>query len=69
MTAWIVQGPDGSPLREKGVGERYQVTLVVEYGAGGGGNYPEGSLNLLPVVVAPDMNKAFILGERIKSGL
>jgi hypothetical protein len=69
MTAWIVQGPDGSPLREKGVGERYQVTLVVEYGAGGGGNYPEGSLDLLPVVVAPDMKKAFILGERVKDGL
>ncbi len=66
MTAWIVQGPDGNPLREKGVGERYQVTLVVEYGAGGGGNYPEGSLDLLPVVVAPDMKKAFILGERVK---
>lgn len=56
-------------VREKGVGERYQVTLVVEYGAGGGGNYPEGSLDLLPVVVAPDLKKAFTLGERVKNGL
>ncbi|MDH4874379.1 hypothetical protein E8E91_26550 [Pseudomonas sp. BN515] len=69
ITAWIAQAPDGSELREEGVNGRYQVTLVIQYGAGGGGNYPQGSYSLLPVVVAPDRDKAYILGERVKNGL
>ncbi|NWL75302.1 hypothetical protein DM872_00305 [Pseudomonas taiwanensis] len=69
ITAWIAKAPDGSDLKEDGVNGRYQLMLVIQYGAGGGGNYPEGSYSLLPVVVAPDLGKAFILGERVKNSL
>ncbi|MFC4864856.1 hypothetical protein ACS8MQ_27435 [Pseudomonas sp. MAHUQ-62] len=69
ITAWIAKAPDGSDLKEEGVNGRYQVMLVIQYGAGGGGNYPQDSYSLLPVVVAPDLGKAFILGERIKNSL
>ncbi len=63
ITWWMETSITGEVRKIKGArGDRY--TLVVKYGPGGGGNYPEGSFDRMQFDVWPD--KAVILGERVK---
>lgn len=41
-------------------------TLIIQYGAGGDGNYPAGKYDLLGVTMLKDEDKAIVLGERIR---
>lgn len=60
---WMETTPAGELQKIKGVaGDRY--TLVVRYGPGGGGNYPEGRFQRMQLDLWPD--KAVIMGERVK---
>lgn len=66
IAIWIHVDDAGTPLREVGTELRYRYTLVVRYGAGGGGNYPEGGYGLLDVTMLKDDGIAVVLGERIR---
>ncbi|MCW5960104.1 MAG: hypothetical protein KIS76_08065 [Pyrinomonadaceae bacterium] len=63
---WIDVDEKGIPRREVGTEQRYRYTLLIQYGAGGGGNYPEGKYDLLDVTMLKDQGIAMILGERIR---
>lgn len=63
---WIDVEPDGTPRREVGNEQRYRYTLLIQYGPGGGDNYPEGKYDLLSVTMLKDRGQAIILGERIR---
>src|SRR5690606_27328350 len=39
---WIAVDQDGTPMRQLGTELRYRYTLLIQYGPGGGGNYPQG---------------------------
>lgn len=63
---WIDVDQNGVPRREVGSELRYRYTLLVQYGAGGDGNYPAGGYNLLDVTMLKDDGIAVVLGERIR---
>lgn len=63
---WIDVDEKGVPRRQIGSEQRYRYTLLIQYGAGGDGNYKEGSYDLLDVTMLKDEGIATILGERIR---
>lgn len=63
---WIDVDEKGEPRKEVGNKDRYRYTLLIQYGAGGGGNYKEGDYTLLDVTMLKDQGIAMILGERIR---
>jgi hypothetical protein len=63
---WIDVQDDGTPRRQVGTEQRYRYTLLIQYGAGGDGNYPAGKYDLMGVTMLKDEGKAIILGERIR---
>jgi hypothetical protein len=63
---WIDVDEAGNPRREVGTEQRYRYTLLIQYGEGGGGNYPAGEYGLLDVTMLKDEGIAMILGERIR---
>lgn len=63
---WIDVDEKGEPRKEVGNEQRYRYTLLIQYGAGGGGNYKEGAYDLLDVTMLKDEGIAMILGERIR---
>lgn len=67
IRVWIAVDENGVPRREVGTEQRYRYTLLIQYGEGGGGNYPAGGYDLLDVTMLKDEGKAMILGERIRS--
>jgi hypothetical protein len=63
---WIDVEDNGTPRRQVGTEQRYRYTLLIQYGAGGDGNYPAGKFDLMAVTMLKDEGKAIILGERIR---
>lgn len=63
---WIDVDDSGVPRREVGTEQRYRYTLLIQYGDGGGGNYPAGKYDLMGVTMLKDEGKALVLGERIR---
>ena len=55
------------PVKETG-GANYRYTVVLQYGPGGGGNYPEGGYDSWYWTWLADDGCANILGERFKCG-
>ncbi len=64
---WIHMNESGVPHREVGTEQRYRYTLLVQYGEGGGGNYPAGKYDLIGVTMLKDEGRAIVLGERIRN--
>jgi hypothetical protein len=63
---WIDVDDSGVPRREVGTEQRYRYTLLIQYGEGGGGNYPAGKYDLMGVTMLKDEGKALVFGERIR---
>lgn len=63
---WIHMNESGVPHRQVGTELRYRYTLLIQYGEGGGGNYPAGKYDLLDVTMLKDDGRAVVLGERIR---
>jgi hypothetical protein len=63
---WIDTDDSGEPRRQVGTELRYRYTLLIQYGAGGGGNYPAGSYDLMGVTMLKDQGIAIVLGERTR---
>ncbi len=66
INIWIDVDETGEPRREVGNEQRYRYTLLIQYGAGGGGNYPDGSYDLMGVTMLKDQGIAIVLGERTR---
>ncbi|WP_372013616.1 hypothetical protein [Pseudoxanthomonas sp. 10H] len=64
---WILSDAQGEPVKESG-GANYRYTVVLQYGPGGGGNYPEGGYDSWYWTWLADQGCANILGERFKCG-
>jgi hypothetical protein len=64
---WILSDEQGEPVKETG-GANYRYTVVLQYGPGGGGNYPEGGYDSWYWTWLADDGCANILGERFKCG-
>lgn len=62
---WLDCDETGKVRKQEGVNGRYQVTLLIKYGAGSR-IYPAGTYDLMGVIVVPDENYAVIYGERFK---
>jgi hypothetical protein len=62
---WLDCDENGVVRKQEGVNGRYQLTLLVQYGAGSR-IYPEGTYGLMGVAVVVDQNYAVIFGERFK---
>lgn len=67
IKVWIDVDDQGTPRRQVGTELRYRYTLLIQYGAGGDGNYPAGKYDLMAVTMLKDEGKAIILGERFRS--
>jgi hypothetical protein len=67
IKVWIDVDDKGVPRREVGTELRYRYTLLIQYGEGGGGNYPAGKYDLMGITMLKDQGKAIILGERIRA--
>jgi hypothetical protein len=63
---WIDCDADGTIRKQEGVNGRYQYTLLIKYLDGSNGNYPVGKLDLMGVMVLPDLGYVSIYGERLK---
>lgn len=63
---WIAVDADGTPRRQVGTELRYRYTLLIQYGEGGGGNYPAGKYDLMDVTMLKDQGIAMIYGERTR---
>ncbi|MCH7629596.1 MULTISPECIES: hypothetical protein [Novosphingobium] len=64
---WLLADENGKPARVNGQGNpNYRLTLVVQYGAGGGGNYPQGGYDAMDWTMNVEEGCAIILGERYK---
>lgn len=63
---WIAVDQDGTPMRQLGTELRYRYTLLIQYGPGGGGNYPQGEYDLMGVTMLKDEGIASIFGERTR---
>jgi hypothetical protein len=61
---WIDVDQNGVPRRQVGTELRYRYTLLIQYGEGGGGNYPAGKYDLMDVTMLKDQGIATIFGER-----
>lgn len=66
IKVWIDVDDSGTPRRQVGTEQRYRYTLLIQYGEGGGGNYPAGNYDLLGVTMLKDEGKALVLGERVR---
>ena len=66
IKVWIDVDDSGVPRRQVGTEQRYRYTLLIQYGAGGDGNYPAGKYDLMGVTMLKDEGKALVLGERIR---
>lgn len=64
---WILSDEKGEPVKETG-GANYRYTIVLQYGPGGGGNYPEGGYDSWYWTWMDADGCANILGERFKCG-
>ncbi|GAB3504794.1 hypothetical protein [Pseudoxanthomonas daejeonensis] len=64
---WVLANEAGEPVKESG-GANYRYTIVLQYGPGGGGNYPEGGFDSWYWTWLADDGCANILGERFKCG-
>lgn len=64
INIWIDVDESGEPRRQVGTEQRYRYTLLIQYGAGGGGNYAEGAYDLMGVTMLKDRGVAIVLGER-----
>lgn len=66
---WIQTDETGVPYKQSGEGNpNYLHVLVVQYGPGGGGNYPEGSHDRWQWIHDVEGGCAILLGERYKCG-
>lgn len=63
---WIDVDDQGVPRRQVGTELRYRYTLLIQYGAGGDGNYPSGKYDLMGVTMLKDEGKALVFGERVR---
>ena len=64
---WAQVDEAGEVQRESYPGNpSYIEIIVIQYGAGGGGNYPEGSYDRISRMWHAERNCAIILGERYK---
>lgn len=64
---WLETDAKGAPFKQMGDGNpNYLHILVVQYGPGGGGNYPEGSYDRWQWIHNVQGGCAIILGERFK---
>lgn len=64
---WLLSDEKGELVKATG-GANYRYTVVLQYGPGGGGNYPEGSYATWYWTMDAASNCANILGERFKCG-
>jgi len=64
---WVQTDAEGVPYKQSGEGNpNYLHVLVVQYGPGGGGNYPEGSYDRWQWIHDVEGGCAMIFGERYK---
>lgn len=64
---WLLADEQGVPVKQTGEGNpNYRYTVVVKYGPGGGGNYPEGNYDAFYWTMDVEGGCANILGERFK---
>ncbi len=66
IAIWIAVDENGAPRRQIGNEQRYRYTLLIQYGPGGDGNYPEGKYDLMDVTMLKDQGIAMIFGERTR---
>lgn len=66
MKFWIDCDEKGEWRKQVGGTGRYQYTLVVQYLDSSNRNYSSDKLDLMGVMVQPDMGRVVILGERYK---
>lgn len=64
---WMLSDEKGELVKASG-GTKYRYTVVLQYGPGGGGNYPEGTYATWYWTMDTADNCANILGERFKCG-
>jgi hypothetical protein len=62
---WLLATKTGEAVKQTG-GSNYRYTIVVQYGPGGGGNYPEGSYDGMDWTWIAEQGCSNILGERLK---
>lgn len=69
VTYWLRSDEAGVPLKKLGEGNpNYMYVIVLQYGPGGGGNYPEGGYGMWAWARDVAGGCAIILGERYKCG-